>query len=114
MLLANGLTAFGFNIASLEVSKIFGALTMTVCGNVKQVLTIMLGIVVFSVPIGMLGAIGIAITMLGAAWYSKVELDCKKGTGTRHEVYRCRDWLPVEMRTWMERKEARRRYEGEL
>lgn len=77
-LLANGLTAFLLNMVSLQANKLAGALTMTVAGNMKQVLTIVLGVVLFNVQTGLLNAIGILITIMGAAFYSKVELDTKK------------------------------------
>ncbi|KAF4631336.1 hypothetical protein G7Y89_g6793 [Cudoniella acicularis] len=48
-LLGNGLLAFVLNISSFATNKNAGALTITVCGNVKQCLTILLGIVIFGV-----------------------------------------------------------------
>ena len=77
VLFANGLIAFLLNIVSLQANKLAGALTMTVAGNVKQSLTILLGIVFFNVQTGLLNAGGIAMTIMGAALYSKVELDTK-------------------------------------
>lgn len=78
ILLANGLIAFVLNVASLHANRMAGALTMTIAGNVKQALTILLGIVVFNVQTGFLNATGIAITVAGAAMYSKVEMDTKR------------------------------------
>lgn len=77
-LLVNGLIAFLLNIVSLQANKMAGALTMTVAGNIKQALTILLGIIVFNLHTGLLNAAGIAVTVFGAAWYSKVELDTKR------------------------------------
>lgn len=77
-LVANGAVAFGLNIVSMQANKTAGALTMTVAGNVKQALTICLGIVLFSVQTGVLNGLGIGVTMAGAAFYSKVELDTKR------------------------------------
>jgi hypothetical protein len=37
-----------------------------------------MGILLFSVPVGVVNAIGMGVTVLGAAWFSKVELDGKK------------------------------------
>lgn len=51
---------------------------MTVCGNVKQVLTVLLGIVLFGVKVGALNGLGMVIALCGAAYYSKVELSKKK------------------------------------
>lgn len=73
-LLGNGLLAFVLNISSFSTNKTTGALTMTVCGNVKQCLTILLGIMVFGVEVSMLNGVGMVVTLVGAAWYSFVEL----------------------------------------
>ncbi|CZR54534.1 related to glucose-6-phosphate/phosphate translocator [Phialocephala subalpina] len=73
-LLGNGLLAFVLNISSFSTNKNTGALTMTVCGNVKQCLTILLGIMVFGVEVSLLNGVGMAVTLVGAAWYSFVEL----------------------------------------
>ncbi|KAK5175775.1 uncharacterized protein LTR77_000915 [Saxophila tyrrhenica] len=77
-LLANAVIAFALNVTSFQTNKVAGALTMTVCGNVKQVLTIGLGIVLFNVKVGWLNALGTVVTIAGAIWYSKVELDAKR------------------------------------
>jgi drug/metabolite transporter (DMT)-like permease len=77
-LTGNGFLAFLLNIASFNTNKVAGALTMTVCGNLKQCLTVLLGIFLFDVIITWLNGAGMAVTMLGAAIYSKAELDNKK------------------------------------
>ena len=77
-LLANGLIAFLLNIVSMQANKLAGALTMTVAGNMKQALTILIGIMWFNLQTGFLNATGIAVTLAGAALYSKVELDTKR------------------------------------
>lgn len=77
-LLVNATIAFLLNIVSFETNKVAGALTMSVSGNLKQMLTIALGIVLFNVKVGALNAIGMLVTIAGAAWYSKVELDNKR------------------------------------
>jgi len=76
-LLGNGFLAFVLNVSSFQTNKLAGALTLTVAGNLKQCLTILLGIVLFDVRVGLLNGVGMLITVLGAAWYSKVELDSK-------------------------------------
>lgn len=73
-LLLNALTAFLLNVVGFQANKMAGALSITVCGNVKQALTILLGIVLFHVQVGVMNAIGMLITVAGAAWYSRVEL----------------------------------------
>ncbi|KAH8812800.1 TPT-domain-containing protein [Xylogone sp. PMI_703] len=77
-LLSNAIIAFLLNISSFQTNKVAGALTMTVCGNVKQVLTVLLGIVLFNVKVGLWNGLGMVIALAGAAYYSKVELNKKK------------------------------------
>lgn len=74
----NAITAFFLNVVGFQANKMAGALTMTVCSNVKQALTIMFGIVLFHVQVGLINAFGMLITIGGAVWYSKVELDNKR------------------------------------
>jgi len=74
----NGFLAFLLNISSFNTNKLAGALTMTVCGNLKQCLTVMLGIFLFNVTVDWLNGAGMGVTMIGAAIYSKAELDNKK------------------------------------
>ncbi|ATY63179.1 hypothetical protein A9K55_008441, partial [Cordyceps militaris] len=84
-LLGNGCLAFLLNISSFNTNKLAGALTMTVCGNLKQCLTVLLGIFIFNVEVDLLKGTGMAITMLGAAIYSKAELDNKKRQQTAYK-----------------------------
>ncbi|KAK5685114.1 hypothetical protein LTS10_003190 [Elasticomyces elasticus] len=77
-LAANACIAFALNIVSFQTNKVAGALTISVCGNVKQALTIMLGIVLFHVHVGLVNGLGMLVTLGGAAYYSKVELDTKR------------------------------------
>lgn len=77
-ILVNACMAFALNIVSFQTNRLVGALAVTVCGNVKQALTILVGIVLFSVPVGIVNALGMGMTVLGAAWFSKVELEGKK------------------------------------
>lgn len=74
----NGFLALLLNISSFNTNKVAGALTMTVCGNLKQCLTVLLGIFLFNVTVDFLNGCGMAITMFGAAIYSKAELDNKR------------------------------------
>ncbi|ERS98562.1 hypothetical protein HMPREF1624_05347 [Sporothrix schenckii ATCC 58251] len=76
-LLGNGVLAFALNVSSFTANKAAGALTMTVCGNVKQCLTVLLGIVFFNVTIGFTNGVGMLVSLAGAAWYSFVELQSK-------------------------------------
>jgi hypothetical protein len=58
------------NLISFEANRLVGAVTMAVCGNVKQVLTILIGLVWLNLQIGYLGAFGMVLTMVGAFSYS--------------------------------------------
>ncbi|GAB7350887.1 hypothetical protein MBLNU459_g1403t1 [Dothideomycetes sp. NU459] len=78
ILLGNGILAFVLNVTSFQTNKLAGALTLSVCGNLKQCLTILLGVLLFNVHVGLLNGAGMLVTLGGAAWYSKVELDVKK------------------------------------
>ena len=80
-LLGNGILAFSVNVSSFYTNKLAGALTVTVCANVKQCLTVLLGVVLFNVRVGLLNGFGMLVTMVGAAIYSKVELDSKGKQG---------------------------------
>lgn len=73
----NGFLAFVLNVSSFQTNKLAGALTLTVAGNLKQCLTILLGIVLFDVQVSLFNGVGMFIAVLGGAWYSKVELDSK-------------------------------------
>ncbi|KAI7853492.1 triose-phosphate transporter family-domain-containing protein [Circinella umbellata] len=73
-LIVNGIMAFGLNIVSFTANKKAGALTMTVAGNVKQVLSIILAVIIFKLDINITNAFGIILTLLGGAWYGKVEM----------------------------------------
>lgn len=74
----NGFLAFLLNIASFNTNKLAGALTMTVCGNLKQIMTVALGIVMFNVNVDFLNGMGMLVTLGGAGMFSKAELDNKK------------------------------------
>lgn len=77
-LTGNGFLAFLLNISSFNTNKLAGALTMTVCGNLKQCLTVLIGIFLFNVSVDLLNGAGMAVTMIGAGIYSKAELDNKR------------------------------------
>jgi hypothetical protein len=78
-LIPNGLLAFLLNVSSFQTNKLAGALTMSVCANLKQVLTVALGILYFGdFVVDIWNATGMFITLAGAALYSKVELDSKR------------------------------------
>ncbi|KAF8504198.1 TPT-domain-containing protein [Hysterangium stoloniferum] len=69
----NGAMAFGLNVVSFTANSKVGPLSMTVAANVKQVLTILLAVSIFDLTITPANAVGIALTLLGGAWYAVVE-----------------------------------------
>ena len=77
ILLSNGAIAFFLNWASFTTNKKVGALTMTVAGNVKQVLTVLLSIVFWNLQIGLTNAVGIGMTLLGGVLYGHISMGFK-------------------------------------
>jgi drug/metabolite transporter (DMT)-like permease len=69
-LAANGAMAFLLNYSNFMTTKKTSALTVTVAGNVKHILTIVLSIVVFQNPISFMNGLGTVITLVGAILYS--------------------------------------------
>lgn len=76
-LIINGIIAFGLNVVSFTANKKTSALTMTVAANVKQVLTILSAIIIFELVISPMNLLGILITLVGGAFYAKIELERK-------------------------------------
>lgn len=91
-LLLNGVIAFFLNVVSFTANKKTSALTMTVAGNysliicinvymrnllnkflnlgnVKQVLSIVLAVIIFDLSISATNGLGIILTLAGGAWY---------------------------------------------
>ncbi|MCJ1412864.1 UAA transporter [Ptychographa xylographoides] len=68
-LLVNGFLAFGLNLISFTTNKKVGALTMTVAGNVKQILTVILAFIFWHLKVGLINAVGISLTLIGGVLY---------------------------------------------
>lgn len=83
ILAGNGLLAFLLNVSSFSTNRVAGALTMTVCANMKQCLTVLLGIALFRVRVDALNGMGMGMALAGAAWYSVVELRGGRGRGPK-------------------------------
>lgn len=83
ILAGNGLLAFLLNVSSFSTNRVAGALTMTVCANMKQCLTVLLGIALFRVRVDALNGMGMGMALAGAAWYSVVELRGGRGRGSK-------------------------------
>lgn len=77
-LFLNGIIAFGLNIVSFTANKNTSALTITVAANIKQVMTIVLAIVFFKLEINAMIVYGIIMTIVGGAWFAKLELERKQ------------------------------------
>lgn len=75
-LLGNGLLAFLLNISSFQANKVAGSLAITVWGNVRQTLTLILGILfLVGFDLNLRTGAGIILVVVGCAFYSKTELD---------------------------------------
>ncbi|KAF3386830.1 GDP-mannose transporter GONST5 [Penicillium rolfsii] len=78
-LFGNGLLAFFLNISSFQANKVAGSLAITVWGNVRQTLTLILGILFLGdFDLNLQTGAGIVLVVVGCAFYSKAELDSKK------------------------------------
>ena len=77
-LFMNGFIAYLLNVASFTANKLNGPLTMTVAGNLKQVVTIVLSVVIFSAVITPVNGIGIVLTLFGGILYSWTDFLTKK------------------------------------
>lgn len=104
VLVGNGILAFSMNLVSFTANKKTSALTMgvagkwaerqyasrsdcfeilsaclnSVLGNVKQVLSIILAVLVFSLHITPLNGLGIILTLFGGAYYTIVDLQLRQ------------------------------------
>ena len=82
----NGTLAFALNYVSFTTNRKTSPLTMTVAGNLKQCLSIVLGIWVFKLHVGFLNGLGIVIALIGGAWYAKLELAGKTRVKLDHSM----------------------------
>ncbi|PWN34358.1 TPT-domain-containing protein [Meira miltonrushii] len=78
LLAGNGFTAFLLNIVSFKTNKIAGPLTMTVVGNLKQVVTILLAFQLFHLQVQSINIFGIFVALSGTAWYGIMEMNSKR------------------------------------
>lgn len=69
-----GFFAFVLNWTNFIVTRATSPLTVSVAGNIKQVITVLLGIYLFSIPISWLNGIGILISIFGLVFYSHTKL----------------------------------------
>jgi hypothetical protein len=73
-LLFNGVIIMGMNYTIFLNCSVNSPLAHTVTGNIKAILTVVLGIVLFSVPIPWLGYVGLVIGIVGGGWFTAVKL----------------------------------------
>jgi uncharacterized protein involved in cysteine biosynthesis len=69
-LLLNSILAFCLNWVSFTSIKLTSALTMTIVGNVKQILTIILSLWIYPAILSSTNILGIVITLFGGIAYS--------------------------------------------
>jgi len=69
----SAVTAFLLNASNFFANRFTSPLTITVGGNIKQVCTIVLSILIFRNPVTLLSATGMTITTLGAVFYSMLK-----------------------------------------
>jgi len=68
--LANGFIAFFVNVCNVQTTKLTSALTISIAGNVKQVLTVGLGILVFNDYLSLVNGGGVLVTFIGVFVYT--------------------------------------------
>eukprot|EP01094_Clydonella_sp_ATCC50884_P001319 TRINITY_DN1099_c0_g1_i1.p1 TRINITY_DN1099_c0_g1~~TRINITY_DN1099_c0_g1_i1.p1 ORF type:complete len:333 (+),score=130.28 TRINITY_DN1099_c0_g1_i1:179-1177(+) len=77
VLVVNGTLAFFLNFSNFMFTKHTSPLTVTITGNIKQVLTIMLSFFIFETPVTLVNIAGTVIAVAGAMWYSYVQYNVK-------------------------------------
>ena len=74
IIVGGGIIAFLLIFAEVKLVKISSSLTMGMFGNLKEVVTITLSIMIFGDRVTFLNVTGLMIAVLGATWYRKYKL----------------------------------------
>ena len=74
----NGFVAFLLNIANFNFTKATSALTVTVAGNVKHIVTILFGVLFYDSSLSNLAGLGTFLAVIGASLYARTEYKHKK------------------------------------
>lgn len=85
----------GLNIASFLLLGRTSALTMNVCGVIKDWLLIGLSVVIFHSHVTNVNLIGYIIAFLGVTWYNYQKVQDKKAAATTERVSNSSDELPL-------------------
>lgn len=82
-IMENATWAMLLNIISFTANKKTSALAMTVAGNIKQALSIIIAVYFFSTRVSLLNLIGATIALAGGVWYSFESLAQQRSQQTR-------------------------------
>jgi len=78
------------NVVSFQANNRYGALTMSVAANIKQILVMSSSWIIFDLDFGLAQLTGILTTLVGGWWYAKLEHSDQRthcsGTGVMKSV----------------------------
>jgi len=78
LLIISGLIAFLLNVSQFFVIQKTSALTFTIAGNFKVVLSVTFSVMIFRNIITILNGLGCATAILGVAWYNQLRFNINK------------------------------------
>jgi len=78
LLIVSGLIAFLLNVSQFFVIQKTSALTFTVAGNFKLVISVSFSVMIFKNTITFLNAVGCATAIVGVAWYNQLRYNINK------------------------------------
>jgi drug/metabolite transporter (DMT)-like permease len=105
-LFVNGMLAMWLNWVSFTANQKTSALTMTVAGNVKQALSIILAVYVFNTQVTPANMAGVIIALAGGAWYRYEEAlhynthkcsyeSYSEAARSKHDYVECKEVPPI-------------------